>query len=61
MLQTIPSISITGGQPTMLSALILTLSVSIGKDAYEDIRLYLKDKKENEKKVESVSESAKEH
>jgi len=48
IMQCIPSISISNGKPAMLPPLVLVILVSMIKDAFEDHKRYLNDKKENE-------------
>jgi len=52
VLQMIPQISISDGQPTMLPPLIVIVVVSMVKDIVEDYQRYLNDKVENDKKVQ---------
>jgi len=46
-LQTIPSISDSGGRPTMLAPLIFVVLVAMIKDAFEDYKRHAEDAKEN--------------
>lgn len=59
MLQLNPEISISNGRPGMLGTLLGTLVFSMGKDAYEEVRTYLKDKSENEANVRTFNREIK--
>lgn len=48
ILQTIPSISITDGQPTILLPLVVIFAVTALKDLYEDYKRKVSDRQENE-------------
>ena len=52
VLQCIPSISISNGQPAMLLPLLVVIMVSMVKDAFEDYKRSLNDKRENESKLQ---------
>ena len=47
-MQCITAISISGGSPAMLPSLILVISLSMVKDAYEDYKRHKADNQENE-------------
>ena len=47
VLQMIPSISVTGGSPTILLPLSVVILAVMIKDAYEEYYRYRKDKEEN--------------
>lgn len=51
-MQSIPSISISFGKPTMAVPLTTIVFISMIKDAYEDYKRYLADNDENERKVQ---------
>jgi phospholipid-transporting ATPase len=51
VMQTRPSITISGGYPANLMPLCLVLIMSMLKDGYEDFQRFKKDKTENNKKV----------
>jgi hypothetical protein len=51
ILQMIPQISISDGEPTMLPPLAVIILVSMAKDITEDYQRHKNDKKENDKKV----------
>lgn len=51
---TIPAISTTNGQPTILYPLSFILMVNILKDLFEDLSRRASDKKENQNKVSLV-------
>lgn len=48
----IPSISVTGGTPTILFPLAVVMLAVMIKDAYEEYYRFRKDKEENEREVE---------
>ena len=48
IMQTIDLISISEGKPAMLPPLMIVVSVSMIKDAYEDYQRHLKDHEEND-------------
>lgn len=52
ILQTIPSISVTGGSPTILLPLAFVMLAVMIKDAYEEYYRYRKDKEENEREID---------
>ena len=52
MLQTLPNISITGGQPIILLPLIVILLITAAKDFYEDYKRHQADYDENSREVE---------
>ena len=54
VLQTIPSISVTGGSPTILLPLTAVILAVMVKDAYEEYYRYRKDKEENEREVDTL-------
>jgi len=58
-LQCIPAISISGGKPAMLPPLLLVVLVSMVKDAFEDYKRSLNDKRENETAVECYNPATK--
>lgn len=51
VLQIIPPISITGGQPAILLPLMFVCAVSAVKDLFEDIKRHRADEQENNRKV----------
>ena len=51
VLQIIPPISITGGQPAILLPLLFVVSVSAIKDLFEDIKRHRADDQENNRKA----------
>lgn len=51
VLQIIPVISITGGQPAILLPLMFVVSVSAVKDLFEDIKRHNADMQENNRKA----------
>jgi cell division protein FtsB len=48
----IPSISVTGGTPTVLFPLAFVMLAVMVKDAYEEYYRFTKDKEENEREIE---------
>ena len=48
----IPSISVTGGTPTVLFPLAFVMLAVRVKDAYEEYYRFTKDKEENEREIE---------
>ena len=51
ILQIIPPISITGGQPAILLPLLFVVAVSAIKDLFEDIKRHRADAQENHRKA----------
>ncbi len=51
VLQIIPQISITGGQPAILLPLLFVCAVSAVKDLFEDIKRHRADDQENNRKA----------
>jgi phospholipid-transporting ATPase len=51
VLQIIPQISITGGQPAILLPLLFVVAVSAIKDLFEDIKRHRADAQENNRKA----------
>ncbi len=51
VLQIIPQISITGGQPAILLPLMFVCAVSAVKDLFEDIKRHRADDQENNRKT----------
>jgi P-type E1-E2 ATPase len=54
-LQTIKSISISDGKSVMAIPLVMVISVSMVKDAFEDYKRHKSDAQENEKKVMALN------
>ena len=52
----IPSISVTGGSPTILLPLSVVILAVMIKDAYEEYYRYRKDKEENEREVDKLTD-----
>ena len=51
ILQTIPQISITEGQPTILVPLVIVIGISAVKDIFEDLKRHSSDNKENNREI----------
>jgi phospholipid-transporting ATPase len=60
VLQLIPQISITGGQPALLLPLSMVITVSAIKDLVEDRKRGKSDAEENNRNVERVDRKTKE-
>lgn len=57
IMQMIPEISISGGQPAMAPPLTFVVIVSMIKDAYEDIMRHVEDAKENGEKASKYNKA----
>lgn len=55
ILQMVPGVTLTNGQPTILVPLMFVISVSAIKDIFEDLKRHASDAVENGKKVLSAS------
>lgn len=56
-MQVIPSISVTNGTPTTLFPLSFVMLAVLIKDAYEEFYRYLKDKEQNERQVDVLTDN----
>ena len=51
VLQTIPEITISGGQPVILFPLFVIVAITAAKDFFEDFKRHRSDREENYRKV----------
>jgi len=58
VLQVIPQISISGGQPAILLPLLFVLFVSAVKDIFEDSKRHKSDSQENNSKTELFNKTS---
>lgn len=59
ILQLVPGVSLTNGQPTILVPLMFVIMVSAVKDIFEDMKRHASDNVENSKKVLSANQKVK--